>query len=241
MQQSLFPVQLKCENAASGTRDLRWIGTDHAGVRYALRTRDDPQPLAPMTEWLCYHLCQHCGIYQPGFAVVQRTSGELAFGSVWVEDAWQYLLTDHTQMMLEAWLRESASDVSAMLALDAFLPNSDRHIRNILLRRVNGRVRAMAMDWSDVRLTGGTWPWPSGSNSAQTLEYLRSIGAWRAATAAQVLHRLKNLTADAVMSVALAAPEAWRDNLDMNALRLWWTEEAGPQLDATASLLELRP
>lgn len=241
MQQTLFAVRLVQEDAACGTRDLRCTGVDAAGQRYALRTTDDPQPLAPLTEWLCYHLCQRCGIYQPGFAIVERVDGSPAFGSVWVEDAWQYSPAAHTTLQLEGWLRRTADDASAMFALDAFLPNADRHLRNVLFRQVGPRTRAMAFDWSDVRLPLQTWPWPQDCNSARVLAWLRDIGAWQPGAAQAVLQRLEAISAADVNAIMNAAPPSWRHNQAVGATTGWWHTHALSRVAKTAAFLGLKP
>lgn len=239
MQLSLIPITLEHEEPHDPTSsaDLKWVGWDTSGQRWALRTTGDPRPDAPMIEWFCYHLCQWCGVWQPEFGVVQRPNGELAFGSKWAENAWQYAPARTTQLQLESWLRDSNADISAMFVIDAFLPNDDRHSRNVLFEAAATRVRALAFDWSRARWFE-PWPWDGASNSAQFLNWLKSAGLGPSSTAAyQCATRLKTLPSQTLKELLIAAPVAWRENMDIEAAAHWWARNAANRADAALGQL----
>lgn len=158
-QLSLLPIRLVDEQPAdrSQSKDLAWIGLDEQDRRYALKTREPGADYLPLTEWLCYHLCQHCGIPAPEFAVVVRLDGSSAFGSRWVDNAWQInpAATRADELLLR--IDRARRDVSAMFAIDAFMPNENRHFGNMLFTHTGARTRALAFDWSRTQLFA---PWP---------------------------------------------------------------------------------
>lgn len=239
MQLSLIPITLEHEEPhdPASSADLKWVGWDTSGQRWALRTTGDPRPDAPMIEWLCYHLCQQCGVRQPDFGVVQRPNGELAFGSKWADNTWQYAPARTPQLQLESWLRDSSADISAMFVIDAFLPNDDRHSRNVLFEATAARVRALAFDWSRARWFE-PWPWEGSSNSAQFLAWLKSANLGQDPNAArQCASRLKALSPQSLKEMLLAAPSAWRENMDIDAAATWWARNAASRADAALGLL----
>jgi hypothetical protein len=181
-------------------------------------------------------------VWQPEFGVVQRPNGELAFGSKWAENAWQYAPARTTQLQLESWLRDSNADISGMVVIDAFLPNDDRHSRNVLFEAAAARVRALAFDWSRARWFA-PWPWNEDSTSAEFLAWLHSVGLGPDHRAAmQCAQRLKAMKPDTLRELLLAAPSAWRENMDIGAVANWWTNNAATRADAAiAHLLHRTP
>ncbi len=224
-QLSLLPIQLVDEQPAdrSESRDLLWIGLDEQDRRYALKTADPPTPHLPLIEWLCYHLCGLAGIITPEFAIVIRLDGSRVFGSRWAEGAQQFSPAKVSEPQLMAWLQTTRADIGGMFALDALMPNVDRHLGNILFHTVGPRLRALAFDWSRTHLFM-PWPWPTGCASAQIWQWLRQVGHASQAAVDQRMQRLSDIDAEQVRAILMAAPEEWRDTLDIDAAAQWWKD-----------------
>jgi hypothetical protein len=222
-QLPLLPVRLVDEQPPEEgkSRDLLWIGIDDQDKRYALKTVVAENPYLPLTEWLCYHLCNLAGITTPDFAIVTRLDQSLAFGSRWEESAKEFSAGKVSDVEFLGWLEKSRGDVAGMFALDAFMPNEDRHIGNMLFVQTGPRLRALAFDWSRTRLFE-PWPWPINCNSENTWKWLRSLKIADIEVTAMRLDRIKAIAPEQILRILDAAPSAWRDNMDMQAAADWW-------------------
>lgn len=222
-QLSILPIALVDEQPAdrNKSKDLAWIGIDEQDRRYAIKTRELEAPLLPLIEWLCYHLCQHCGVPAPEFAVVVRLDGSQAFGSRWVEQAWQVDPAATTRAELELRISRARHDISAMFAIDAFMPNEDRHLGNMLFTHAGARARALAFDWSRTRLFE-PWPWPAGCNSDQVWRWLQRMKQAEASAVTATLDRLQSLSETEMHRIISAAPAEWTEDIDVAALVAWW-------------------
>lgn len=222
-QISLLPTILIDEQPADpeASKDLLFVGFDEQGRRYAIKTSEPKHPLLPLVEWLCYHLCNLIGIPTPDFAVVTRLDGSLAFGSRWEENAREFSPAKFTEAQLITWLKSSSQDVSGIFCMDAFMPNEDRHLGNFLFVQTGPRLRALAFDWSRTHLFE-PWPWQSISNSQLVWHWLKSIGVANMDVAASRMDRLQGITSEQVLQIVHAAPDAWKDKIDISAISNWW-------------------
>lgn len=239
-QMSLLPVVLVDEQPPEpgASKDLLWIGLDEQDRRYALKTVEPGHKLLPLTEWLCYHLCGLAGIITPDFAIVKRLDGTEAFGSRWEEGAKQFSPGKVSDAEFVVWLTRARSDVSAMFALDAFMPNDDRHLGNILFNQSGARLRALAFDWSRTYFFE-PWPWQPTSKSAMVWQWLMQSNPPLAnpmETKAR-MDRIQAITGQQVESILEAAPELWRDNFDCAAAGRWWQSESFKRADLAIKLL----
>lgn len=238
-QISLLPTILVDEQPPppNTSKDLLWIGFDEKGSRYAFKTSEPQHPILPLIEWLCYHLCSLAGIATPHFAIVQRVDGSLAFGSLWEEQAQQFNPSKISEVQMTTWLQRASSDVSAMFALDAFMPNPDRHLANILFVQIGPRLRALAFDWSRTHLFS-PWPWAQGCNSTQVWQWLKHSALVQPQATQAHMQRIASITPEQVKNILLAAPQEWRNNLDCEATAQWWGTQAHQRSqDALALLL----
>lgn len=239
-QMSLLPIVLVDEQPPEpGTsKDLLWIGLDEQDRRYALKTVEPHHQLLPLTEWLCYHLCGLAGILTPDFAIVKRLDGSEAFGSRWEEGAKQFAPGKVSDAELVGWIDRTRADVSAMFALDAFMPNEDRHLGNILFTQSGPRLRALAFDWSRTRIFS-PWPWPPTSNSAQVWQWLTQANQPQASLdeAQARMLRIQAITGQQVQTILQAAPALWRHNFDCAAAGHWWQAESSIRAKQAIELL----
>lgn len=237
-QLSLLPVKLVDEQPAdrSQSKDLLWLGFDEQDRRYALKTVEPTRPSLPLIEYFCYNMCALVGIAAPDWAVVTRLDGSFAFGSRWAEQATQFSPATHSDAELITWLDRTSADIAGMFALDAILPNHDRHLGNMLFERGGPRMRALAFDWSRTSLFE-PWPWPADCMSAQTWRWLRSLGLADLSAARDKMARLEDVTKDQVYKIISAAPIEWWNNLDVDAAAEWWDKNRHSRAQGAMELL----
>jgi hypothetical protein len=231
-QLSLLPIRLRDEFEADRTKskDLLWTGFDEQDRRYALKTCEPANPALPLTEWICYHLCLLCGIPAPDFAIVTRKDGSQAFGSRWEDDVDELRKDETAPAEFALWIDSTRDDLSAMFALDCFLPNSDRHMGNVLFRR-GPRRRALAFDWSRTQLFE-PWPLAPNSNTLSNLGWLRHTGFYSAAAWNAVLEKLAHITHTDLRQLLDSAPDEWCATLSKDILEDWWKTHRHARLDS---------
>ncbi len=240
-QMSLLPIILVDEQPPEpgNSKDLLWVGFDEQDRRYALKTVEPAHKLLPLTEWLCYHLCALAGILTPDFAIVKRLDGSEAFGSRWEENAKQFSPGKVSDAEFISWLTRARADVSAMFALDAFMPNDDRHLANILFTQSGPRLRALAFDWSRACFFE-PWPWGPQSNSAKVWRWLLSMPLMVDHAAVKTrMDRIQAITGAQVETILQAAPGLWRDNFDCAAAGQWWQNQSSTRAKKAIQLLTL--
>jgi hypothetical protein len=238
-QLPLLPIQLVDEQPADRTvsKDLLFIGFDEQDRRYALKTVEPNAPLLPLTEWLCYHLCRLAGIITPEFSVVLRLDGSPAFGSRWEENAREFSPAKVSEADLLGWLQKTRADTSGMFVMDGFMPNPDRHLGNILFVQTGARLRALAFDWSRTAIFE-PWPWTNDCNSAQNWRWFKAIGNTDAAAFHARLQRLQAVTDQQVLEILQAAPELWRNNVNIEFAAQWWQANRDNRAKAVSDLLK---
>jgi len=237
-QISLLPVQLVDEQPfdKSSAKDLLWTGADEQGRRYALKTVESANRLLPLTEWLCYHLCAQMGVLTPDFTVVVRLDGTLAFGSRWEADARQFSPGRVSDAQFVSWVNETKSDVAGMFALDALMPNEDRHFGNILFIDTGARLRALAFDWSRTRIFQ-PWPWPPECKSWRSWNWLLTAGFQDLKVVSAKLERVREITSGMVSNILKAAPAEWRENFDVDEAAIWWDSNKAQRTEDVIRLL----
>ena len=127
--------------------DLKELVQTIDGHIYAYKSLKDDEHL-PASEFLCYRMAAACRLPVPFSALIEKTSGgEIGFGSRFeggIEDPAR--LSAHDQLNM---FRDSKGPVSAILALDHFVGNDDRHKGNFIFRRnFNEKWVPLAIDYS---------------------------------------------------------------------------------------------
>lgn len=236
-QLSLLPIRLVDEIPADRTKskDLLWIGVDDQDRRYAVKTVEDDNPDLPLMELFCYQLCQLCGIPSPDFAIITRMNGSLAFGSRWETNANQYVKDESSPADVWLWMDRASEDISAMLALDAFLPNTDRHLGNILFR-LQVRTRALAFDWSRA-CWPDPWPWTAACNSDQFWRFLVGNNLHKPDAVRRTLGKLAAIPHTEIRNLVAQTPVEWQVNITPGNAEAWWKNNASERAAATESLL----
>lgn len=237
MQYNMFKVKIIQELPYAGTSaDLKRIGIGDDGNHYALKTLND-SALLPISEWIGYHLCRAVGVNTPDFSVVELTDGALAFGSKWDGNTFQVpkLLTpidavNHFQPVKSA--------LECIYAVDAFLPNEDRHARNILMRSTPSGTIPLAFDFSRASLMLGL---PFGSDltaNCKTLEfwrYFKHLLGLR--PCARSFATIQSLPDDWLEHIIASAPTSWSAGFPVQDTVDFWKNDRGSRGAAAQALL----
>ena len=237
-QMTLIPIKLVDEPPADKSlgRDIKYLGTDEQGLRYALKTVEPETPLLPLTEWLCYNLCALAGIYAPDYFIVTRLDGTLAFASRWVEGTFNFSPGKNSEAQLMTWLAECSDDLGNMFAIDATLPNQDRNFGNVLFQHTATRLRALAIDWSRAQIFE-PWPWPNDCISKQNWGWISSNNLANMGAVHSKMNRLKAISAEQIKQILEAAPIEWRQNFDVDAAAEFWEQIRDNRIEAALKLL----
>lgn len=229
MQGSLFPVEIESIRPAPfKSADLKWLAIGLDQMQYAAKRLSD-HPLLPATEWLCHHLAAASQIATPGLAVLQFKDGETAFGSRWeggLEDAGAMSDNDLLGLFL------SARRTSAILALDRFVCNPDRHLENFLYRQMpDGQMLALAFDYSRaagiVRPPFGRHEFPQADcATVQQARWLKATGRFNRTEALAATDAANNITSLQLRSILEAMPPEWLTAEQVAALLRWWQSSA---------------
>lgn len=240
-QQSLFPIEIVKEEQYSKTLHLKVMGETISGEMYAIKTTQD-SPLLPLTEWFCYELCGRVGIPTPGFAVVKRPNGDLALGSRIDRDTVLVGEWDVDPLKINMLLKEIGPELSAIYALDWFLPNPDRRANNILCRTMpDGRKVPLAFDWSLVTSLSvdpvfSKWPWSPTCNSALMVYVIKYLGGWDTKREAESFSSIRAVTPEIIRAILEATPSLWLPRPELiDAIVKWWRDVALTQAQGTVS------
>lgn len=225
-QASFWPVPLsEIRPLPEKTAHCEGIGIGPKGERYAVKF-GNVWPKLPLNEVVCHALSKHCGIVLPPWHVVEDIrTGRLGFGSAWLEDVcrstdvrwssfWQQLTPKYKAFF------------SACCALDGFVHNDDRHLRNFLLSGSGVLLKPFAGDYSCA-----WWMkrWDclglqrQSTNSIQIYTYiLRKPGLWDSAAAELALSLIGALETRQVYSLFNSYPQQWLEKEHVEQLLEWW-------------------
>ncbi|WP_321895995.1 hypothetical protein [Paraburkholderia heleia] len=229
IQTSFLPVKLIHQEPFSGTKDLALVGYTADRIRYAVK-RESDGPTLPVSEWIGYHLCRHCSIHTPEFAIVECTNGELAFGSRWEEHAEQ-IGSGTAQVRALDLLATHASAISAIHSVDRFMVNPDRHAGNFLFVVRTGIQLCLAMDFSMAgprdALPFGRHPLQAPCNTYSIIEIVRThLGKFDDGAYRTAIDALKTFTSANLAGILSGAPDEWFESVTRQQLMDWWDNDA---------------
>jgi hypothetical protein len=230
MQMSMFSINVLHEIDSSTLgfdgADLKRIAHCDDGHDYAMkRVEDDPR--LPLSEWVSYHLFKACGVLVPDFAILKRDQLPPAFGSRIVPNSNQ-IQKNPDAYAVTAYFSNHHSELSLIYPMDAFLPNPDRHGRNILKRQAALGESLLAIDFSRAWLMNGT-PFGdesclAGSNSETWWKYLH--GRLNIKANYLALDKIVNqLNDDWLSSVVNLAPDEWKISINVNEVNEFWMKQ----------------
>lgn len=234
--QSLFPLRISTRYDAlvSGNDIAFCCDVQEGGFYYA--KGDHSLRDIRATEWFATNLAKLLDIAVPDCAVLENSNGETFFGSrriisVAAEfEARDYLLNAQP---MAGWL---AQHLSRLYALDLFLNNSDRCLRNFLLMQTGLSKVLYAFDFALARLddlTTDQFPVET-SNTIRDGRLLRRFHTFDAAVALNLVDGISGLQQSKIQSILDAMPDDWMANEKRDILSEAWS---GENLDIRLSAL----
>jgi hypothetical protein len=221
--------------------DLKELVQTIDGHIYAYKSLEDNENL-PASEFLCYRMAAACRLPVPFSALIEKTpGGEIGFGSRFeggIEDPAR--LSAHDQLNM---FRDSKGPVSAILALDHFVGNDDRHKGNFIFRRnFNEKWVPLAIDYSRALYVRGfpddESPLPEACNTRRTVGLLKSSDMWDGPFAVFALEYLAEVQKEHVAHWLEEMPLAWLNQTKRQALVEWWqSDQFSSRLQAVYSAI----
>lgn len=119
--------------------------------------------------------------------------------------------------------------LSAIYALDMFVNNIDRHLKNYLFRSSLDGVVMLAFDYSFAWLAHGAelngYPSPD-SKTGQVRAFLDTLYGFDLASAEKVLNAIQGLPAEWIDGPVGAMPDEWQHGVDVATAVAWWKSDA---------------
>lgn len=202
--------------------DLKWIARGDDNFEYAMKTMAD-HPFLPITEWVCYSLWGACGMAVPECAVLEVPGQPPAFGSRIVVGAYQVPKTADL-FTIAARFRPHLGELAKLYPLDAFLPNPDRHARNVLMRPQLGGEVLVSIDFSRAWLVNGV-PFGdmnslAGSNTETWWRFFKN--RMSVIPDHSPLDKISALPDDWMRTTLSEAPAEWLSGVDLDAISEFW-------------------
>lgn len=230
MQMSMFSVNVLHEVDSSTLgfdgADLKRIAHCDDGHDYAMkRVEDDPR--LPLAEWVSYHLFKACGVLVPDYAVLRRGQLPPAFGSRLVQGSSQ-IQTNPDAYSVATYFANHHTELGTIYPLDAFLPNPDRHGRNILKRVGTLGDSLLAIDFSRAWVMNGA---PFGDESCMKGSHSETWwgyfhGRLNIKANYSALDKIANQLKDDWLSTVInLAPAEWTASVDVNEINEFWIKQ----------------
>jgi len=238
VQTSLVPIRIIQQLPSShATADLKAIGLGDDGFEYALKRIED-HPLLPISEWMGYQLSRAIGLFTPDFAPVWLDEQTPAFGSRWEQTA-QIGVPLNPMEIAHFFGGGMRGLTEPIFAVDAFLPNEDRHGRSFMWRSASNGPMPLAFDFSRAWLvTGlpfGAHPMPLDCQTHNWWRYFKGQFAYQAP--AQAMQKIADLPDDWLQRVLAAAPAQWIAGFDVQPTIDFWVQHRRQRCTEALSLL----
>ena len=233
-QQPLFPVNVKSlVPNTTGSVDLRHFAIGDDGHTYAAKESIPGNPTLPAAEYLSYCLCASCQIAVPVTAKLVMPDGSVALGSRFEGGVDACSILQPADQI--AALSACAAPLTALLTLDVFLANDDRHGGNFMHRKapITNQWTMVAIDFSRALWAGG-FPTQApaataaSGNTATTIAVMKQFGFWDKARSHQTILALGAVTPSAYASWVGSLPSAWQTPAVV-ASPAWWATQARTQ------------
>lgn len=238
MQSSLIQIRIvQLAPASFGSADLKYVGLADDGFEYAIKRLDD-HPLLPITEWTGYHLSRSIGLFTPDFAPVWLDDDTPAFGSRL--EAVQQLGNPPDPIEVVRYFGSAMrSDIEPIFAVDAFLPNEDRHSRNFMWRTTSTGLTPLAFDFSRAWLLSGlpfgSFPLGGATNTLKMWKHLKEHFGY--SPPADAFRKIAGLPDDWIAQVLTAAPHQWIARFDPGPTIDFWVHHRKKRCADAMSLL----
>ena len=183
---------------------------------------------APHCEWLCARMAVHVGVPVHDFEIVEAQAGDLRFGSRYepreIKDWWLLVIAGSIK------LDDLKEDISRIYALDLFLHNADRHMRNYFVRAVGDGHRIWALDHGRAWMFNGfpppALPMTPGDNTVLAREWMKEkfAGFQCEDRMIEVVDKIKSVTDIDIGNIISAQPDDWLSDAEKDAILLWWKD-----------------
>ncbi|KAF3999189.1 hypothetical protein [Glaciimonas immobilis] len=226
-QQPLFEIEVKqLIPNGMGSADLRYIAIGADGHEYAAKESSIANPSLPAAEYLGYCFSARCQIAVPATATLVMQDGTFALGSRFEGGVGGFSALMPIDQ--SAALAACAAELSALLTLDIFLANDDRHGGNFLSRRLSltGKWSMIAIDFSRAMWMGG-FPKTDVShtrkngNTANTIQLMKNSLLWDNGRSSLTASALGAITPQLYGNWVAAMPPSWV-NKEVAESVGWW-------------------
>jgi hypothetical protein len=181
--------------------------------------------MLPLAEWVGHKLSELCEIPTPAYDIVECLSGEIAFGSRWIDSTTQIKVFDSVAHDL---VSTHAAAISKIFGLDFFLPNPDRHLGNFLFAQQSDPPACLSFDFSlsCVRngLPFGSHPMgPATKTNVILREFLiKKVGKFDKHRYNEALIAVKDVSNSQMSSILNSAPVQWFTKVSKQEILDWW-------------------
>jgi hypothetical protein len=220
-----LPIRARRCDPMSESADCRQVCKCDDGSEYAIKEAG-VEATMPHNEWLCAKLAERVGIAAPTFRIVD-VLGIHCFGSRW-----------HAGEETDWWNRaysgqisfdDLAPGISRIFALDLFVHNGDRHLKNYFVHKQRMEFSVLAMDYGRAWLFNGM-PLPG----LPMQEHENTIGDFRKlvrlfgdfidhSEVEDVCNRLRGVGAAEIEGFIDAHPKEWLQPDERDAILNWWS------------------
>lgn len=231
-QLSLLPVTIQrvVPSGALGMdgNTLKWVARCDDGNDYAIKKMTD-SPTLPLSEWVCYAFWGECGLPVPDCAILMSSVEAPAFGSRIVLGSTQLPkgAAGTAPYTIAQYFGPHRADIARLYPADAFLPNRDRHGRNVVFRPQVTGTTMVSIDFSQAWLeTGapfGNMSALQGSNTEDWWHHFRDRMGISADHSA--LDTIVNLPDQWMRDTIGRAPSEWSSMIDLTAVDDFWRNE----------------
>lgn len=228
-QLSLLPVKVTAVVPSSQVgldgADLKWVARGDDGHDYAMKTIEDSETL-PLSEWVCYALWAECGLPVPDCAALAQQGKAPAFGSRIELRSSQLPKGNAAHYTVVQYFGAHRADVAKLYPADAFLPNVDRHGRNVLFRQQLTGTVMVCIDFSRAWLqTGkpfGDMTNLAGSNTQAWWQFFRD--QMSVAPDHSSLDKILALPDEWMLETIGRAPPEWSSSVNLTAVDDFWRQ-----------------
>lgn len=223
--------------------DFHCIADD--GNVYFCKRDKGPRPIRA-TEWFCTKLAQEVGVSVAECAVIEGGNGETFFAS-------RSPVTVASEFELLAYIKKAAHNelggradwlgqyFASVWALDLFLDNPDRNMRNFVLDKDGSVGRIRAIDFASARLqnlSNGNFPIASEATCTIGRQVRKRHGTY-VASAFALLDTVQQVSVSTIRGILEKMPEGWLAEDQMGRITGVWSDGGLEQrITQTKALIE---
>jgi hypothetical protein len=194
-------------------------------------------PHTPHAEGFCTHLAEHVGISGPVCEIIKLLDGTLVFGSRWEGG----VVTDTAIPNVPTWVTMVQSGVIAIAsiraaltriyAFDLFIHNTDRHLRNFLIRSQKNGHAVLAFDYSRAWICNGfplpPLPFDVNHPNERTINHRRILAALIGeyidkSELRRFLEEMKLVRKVTIKRIIEDHPDSWLTRTMKRRILSWW-------------------